>query len=62
MNELSGSFQLIAPDMKLGKGVRHGYLKQQMPDELIKHKHRIDIYNQDLSEIRNWKWMEAENQ
>jgi xylulose-5-phosphate/fructose-6-phosphate phosphoketolase len=35
---------------------RGAYLKQQMRDSLIRHKHYIDAHGQDLPEILNWKW------
>jgi len=35
---------------------RATYLKQQMQDKLIEHKHYIVQHGQDLPEIRNWKW------
>jgi hypothetical protein len=37
-------------------GTKGAYLKQQMQDKLIKHKHYIDEYGEDMPEIRNWKW------
>ena len=38
-------------------GARGSYLRQQMADKLIEHKHYIDEYGQDLPEILDSKWM-----
>ena len=35
------------------KGV---YLKQQLQDKLIEHKHYVNQHGKDLPEILNWKW------
>jgi xylulose-5-phosphate/fructose-6-phosphate phosphoketolase len=39
-------------------GNQGDYLKQQMQDKLIEHKHYIARHGEDLPEIRNWKWTE----
>ena len=35
---------------------RTAYLKQEMQDKLIEHKHYIRKEGMDMPEIRNWKW------
>ena len=37
-------------------GSRGAYLKQNMRDKLVEHKHYIAQNGQDLPEVRNWKW------
>lgn len=37
-------------------GYRAAYIKQQLQDKLIEHKHYIEKYGEDMPEIRNWKW------
>ena len=37
-------------------GSKADYLKQQLKDKLIEHKHYIGEHGKDLPEILNWKW------
>jgi xylulose-5-phosphate/fructose-6-phosphate phosphoketolase len=32
------------------------YLKLQLKDKLIEHKHHIRKHGEDMPEIRNWQW------
>jgi xylulose-5-phosphate/fructose-6-phosphate phosphoketolase len=37
-------------------GSKGAYLKQQLKDKLIEHKHYVNEHGKDLPEILNWKW------
>ena len=37
-------------------GSKGAYLKQQLQDKLIEHKHYVHEHGKDLPEILNWKW------
>jgi xylulose-5-phosphate/fructose-6-phosphate phosphoketolase len=37
-------------------GSKGDYLKQQLKDKLIEHKHYVNKHGKDLPEILNWKW------
>ena len=41
-------------------GTKGVYLKQQLTNKLIEHKRYIDEFGQDMPEIRNWKWGNAD--
>ncbi len=37
-------------------GSKGDYLKQQLKDKLVEHKHYVNKHGKDLPEILNWKW------
>lgn len=37
-------------------GSKGAYLKQQLKDKLIEHKHYVNEHGKDMPEILNWKW------
>ncbi len=37
-------------------GSKGAYLKQQLQDKLIQHKHYVNKHGKDMPEILNWKW------
>lgn len=37
-------------------GSKGAYLKQQLQDKLIEHKHYVQQHGKDMPEILNWKW------
>jgi xylulose-5-phosphate/fructose-6-phosphate phosphoketolase len=37
-------------------GSKGNYLKQQLQDKLVEHRHYIDKHGVDMPEIQNWKW------
>ncbi len=37
-------------------GSRGVYLKQQLQDKLVEHKHYIEKFGEDMPEIRDWTW------
>lgn len=43
-------------DRVKGLGSKGDYLKQQLKDKLIEHKHYVNRYGKDMPEILNWKW------
>jgi xylulose-5-phosphate/fructose-6-phosphate phosphoketolase len=38
-------------------GSKGAYLKQQLKDKLIEHKHYVHEHGKDMPEILNWKWI-----
>ena len=40
-------------------GNRGTYLKQQLHDKLVEHRHYIGEHGQDMPEVRDWTWQDA---
>ena len=57
MNDLD-RYHLVYDVVDLVPTLRHraAYVRQQMRDKLIDHKHYVREYGEDMPEIRNWKW------
>jgi len=60
LNDLD-RFHLVGDviDRVPGLGTRAAYVKQALRDKLIDHKNYIHKYDQDMPEIRNWRWGQA---
>jgi xylulose-5-phosphate/fructose-6-phosphate phosphoketolase len=43
-------------------GSKGDYLKQQLKDKLIDHKHYVHTHGKDMPEILNWKWKVKEDE
>jgi xylulose-5-phosphate/fructose-6-phosphate phosphoketolase len=58
LNEMD-RFHLVMDviDRLPSNGSKGVYLKQQMMDKLIEHKHYIDTNGKDMPEILEWKWL-----
>ena len=43
-------------DRVTGLGGEAAYVKQEISDKLVEHKHYIQTHGDDMPEIRDWKW------
>jgi xylulose-5-phosphate/fructose-6-phosphate phosphoketolase len=43
-------------DRVTGLGGEAAYVKQELRDKLVEHRHYIATYGDDLPEIRDWQW------
>jgi xylulose-5-phosphate/fructose-6-phosphate phosphoketolase len=41
-------------------GTKGAHMKQHMRDKLVEHKIYIAKHGQDMPEVRDWKWRQAE--
>jgi xylulose-5-phosphate/fructose-6-phosphate phosphoketolase len=57
LNELD-RFHLVMDtiDRLPATGERGIYLKQQLEDKLVEHRHYINLHGQDMPEVREWRW------
>jgi len=51
-------FSLVSDviDRTPGLGSSAAYLKQELREKLLEHKHYIAEYGQEMPEVRNWEW------
>lgn len=57
LNDLDRFHLVMDPIDRLPQtGDKGIYLKQQLRNKLIEHKQYIEKHDEDMPEVRNWKW------
>jgi xylulose-5-phosphate/fructose-6-phosphate phosphoketolase len=57
LNDLDRFHLAMDATNRLPQTGREGtYLKQQLQDKLVEHRHYINRYGQDMPEVREWEW------